>query len=166
MTQDYKTSVQLESEIISRLEPIAQSRGITLDHLVYEILENYVQQSPLLSESKQERRKHKRKPVQIPAMVYEQSHQENIGRYFSATILDFSLEGSRVAFPLTVQGKLDFLQESSHFELICMIPDSEGLSRFKCQPIYSMKKDQTLQVGNRFEGNPDNNIRKQLTKFL
>ena len=164
MSQDKKV-VQLDQSVWVKLKPLARERNQDIQELVQEILQRFLEDNQGDAEEMQERRRYRRKKIILPAMVYEKSPNGDMGRYFSSSILDVSIGGTRLVFPLDKEGRIEFLCSSKEFEIICYLPDSEVLSRFKCSPRYLVKKEESLQVGAAFR-ETDTGSFEPLSNFL
>jgi len=145
-----KKKVPIDQSVWLKLDPVARARNQSTHELIREILEGFLVVNQVDTEVKTERRVYRRKEVVLPAMIYEQSTNGDMGRYFSATIVDVSIGGARLAFPLDRKGRIKFLSSSKDFEIVCYFPDSEVLCRFKCNPKYLAKNDGNVQVGAAF----------------
>ncbi len=150
MPKDKKV-VQIDQSVWVKLKPLALERKQDTQDLIQEILQRFLEDNQGNADEGQERRRYRRKEIIMPAMVYEKSPNGDMGKYFSSTILDVSIGGTRLVFPLEKQGKIEFLNSSQEFEVICYLPDSEVLSRFKCNPKYFLKDEESIQVGVAFK---------------
>ncbi|WP_045216461.1 PilZ domain-containing protein [Desulfonatronovibrio magnus] len=150
MSNSLKKEVYIDEKILDRLESVAKRSELRLSTLLDQILRTYIEDNEVNSPITDEKRKFKRKNVVIPAMVYEKSQEANVGRYYSTTVLDISIGGTRLAFPIDRDGKIEFIRSNSDFEVILYLTDTEVLSRFKCNLKHVEKNDYTIKVGGAF----------------
>ena len=111
-----------------------------------------------------EKRKHTRRKSMIPAMVYENSLQENTGKSHSSTILDISPGGARISFPLETEPRIEFINNASDFEMICYLNDMEHATRLNCRFSRLQRDRRTIQVGAAFY-DMDNTSYEQLRSY-
>ena len=100
--------------------------------------------------NKKEKRLYKRKKVVIPAMIYESSADDNIGRYFSTTIFDISASGICIAFSLEKSDKIKLVKNKSNYEIIFHLNNNGTLYRIMCKPVYIMRNSYVVKVGGFF----------------
>lgn len=165
MGQCSKKLVYIDEKILDILEPVAEKNNISLSILLDQILRGYLEENNMDEAGTEDKRKFRRKKVVIPGMVYEKSQEANVGRYYSTTVLDISIGGTRLAFPVDRDGKIEFIRNNSDFEIILYLSDTEVLSRFRCKLRHVEKDDYTIKVGGAFlQG--DEYSHEQLNKYL
>ncbi|MFW5730818.1 MAG: PilZ domain-containing protein [Desulfonatronovibrionaceae bacterium] len=165
MVEKSKKLVYVDEHLLDMLEPVAQSSSLSLSALLDSILRGFISDNKIAQTYNQEKRKFSRKSVVMPAMVYEKSGDTNVGRYFSTTILDLSIGGTRMAFPIERDQKIEFIKTGSNFEIILYLSDSRVLSRFKCRLKHVEKKDFMINVGGEFVESDDFS-HEQLHSFM
>lgn len=160
-----KKLVYVDEALLDMLEPVAQNSNLSLSALLDNILRGFISENRIAQDDSEEKRKFNRKTVVMPAMVYEKSTETNVGRYFSTTILDLSIGGTRMAFPIERDQKIEFIKTGSDFEIILYLSDSRVLSRFKCRLRHVEKNDFMVNVGGEFVQGDDFS-HEQLHSFM
>lgn len=142
--------VAISSEIATTLARYAQTLNIELDNAVEQILSNFIQTSGLAATPLEEKRRFRRKKVVIPAVAYERSLYSNSGRYFATTLLDISIDGTKLFFPLEKQDKIEFLKTQNDFDVIFCFFGTDNISRFTCRFIHMEKNGINIMIGGSF----------------
>lgn len=140
----------IDEAILERLAGIGKCNGLSLSALLNEILQSYLETNDPNFRSGEDRRRFNRKKVIIPAIIYEKNESESIGRYSSSTILDLSLGGVRLSFPLGSESKTQIIKSGTEFEVIFSLNGSKEPVVFKCNAARLEKKDYGVQVGAAF----------------
>ncbi len=148
-------ALYIDESIIDRLAEIGKHNGLGLSALLSEILLSYLEENDPRWVSSEDRRGFTRKKVMIPAMIFEKSATELVGRYHSATILDISLGGVRLSLPLERDGKTEIIKKGNEFEIIFSMNGNNETMYFNCNLSRMQKTEHSIQVGAVFsETNP------------
>lgn len=145
-----KQHIAISSDIATTLAKYAQTMNMNLNQVVDQILSSFIHSSGLAASPHDEKRKFRRKNVVIPAVAYEKSLHSNAGRYFATTLLDISIGGTKLFFPLEMQDKIEFLKTQNNFDVIFCFFGTNNISRFTCRPVHTKKNKVNIKVGGAF----------------
>lgn len=157
--------VTICDDIFDTVKALADNNNIEVETLVNHILKKYLEDRLPSENGFSEKRKFRRKKIIIPALIYEKFKESDTGRYVPTTVLDISIGGARLAIPLERKSRIEFVRNSSEFEVVLYLSDGNGLSRFKCQVRHVDECDQAVKVGGSFQES-DEYSHQQLDNFL
>ncbi len=118
--------------------------------LIRNALNAFMEDSSALPHA-EEKRKSRRIKTNVPAKVYENSADQSLDLYHPATILDISVGGAKIRFPLSVRSRVEFISKGSDFEMVCSLGEKEEPLRLKCRLTRVIRDMQTIQIGAVFD---------------
>ena len=146
MKKEITICFRTSNELRSSLENLAHKDRRSLSSTIELILADYLSQSHVFPQQ-QERRRHVRKAVSIPAQVKSGAPG---GRQHGAVILDISLSGLRLTLPKECMSEIYAGAEAPRFEASFALPEEERALRFLCKPERVVPINGSMHVGASF----------------
>ncbi len=154
--------IYIDECLLERLAVIGKKSALSVSALLNEIVATYLETNDPLFKQCEEKRNFKRRKIILPAMIFEKSTTDMVGRYYSATILDLSLGGVRLSFPLHRNGKTEIINKGAEFEVIFSMDDDSDPMYFRCSLNRIHKSGHSIQLGAAFcETDPQSHERLQ-----
>ncbi len=146
MKKEITICFRTSDELRSALEEVARKDRRSLSSAVELILTDYVSKARL-APPQQERRRHMRKVVSIPAQVKSGAPG---GRQHEAAILDISLAGLRLTLSKESVSEIYAGSDAPQFEASFALPEAERALRFLCKPERAVPISGSIHVGASF----------------
>ncbi len=142
--------ILISEDIFKNLQLVAVKNNMEVDNFVNDILKDFLKENFSFHAGLSEKRKHKRKKMITPALVYEKHPKENTGRYLTTSVLDISPGGVRLALLMDREPRIELAENKTEFEIFLYLTDTEVISRFKCRLKHFRITGQMMNVGGTF----------------
>lgn len=163
MNNDSTICFQTSSEVRNLLEKIAEKEGRSVSSLVETIVCHYLKNDKSFEGSCQDRRRHERKQVNIPAYIGDPRWQRH--DFVAGTILDISFGGIRMSIPKGTKVEIEKADEKDKLSVIFRIPDYHWPVNIKISPMRVVDSEDMVQIGASLT-NPDFHAYSALQKYL
>lgn len=144
MEKDTSVTIRINSSLRSSLAAFAKDDGTSLSALIESTLLKYAEERR--SRPREEKRRHARRPVTIPALVAVPGTQE----LYSGMILDISHGGLRIALPKGCKVETQENEAEMHLDVHFPLPGEKLLMKVRCRAQRIEEADETMDIGVEF----------------
>lgn len=163
MNNDSTICFQTSAEIKDLLEKMAEKEGRSVSSLVETIVCHHLRNDKAFEGQCQDRRRHERKKVSIPAYIGDPRWQRH--DFVAGTIVDISFGGIRMSIPKGTKVEIEKADENDKFSVIFRIPDYHWPVNVKISPLRVIDSEEMVQIGASLT-NPDFHAYSALQKYL
>lgn len=125
MKKDVTICFRTNDELRQSLEKIADGERRSLSSIIENILYKHVNDKMEIKGAKNERRRHRRKEVSLPAFIYKRDTKESTLQ--TGIVIDISLGGLRISIPQNYDAS-----NEGEFDTIFTIPNEKTPIKMKC----------------------------------
>jgi hypothetical protein len=163
MKKDYLICFRTSENLRTALEQYSASQRRSLSSSIETILYDYLKSQNIIFESKNERRRHPRKQVSIPAYIsLADTKKQNLK---PGIIADISSGGIRVSVPKGSDFTIIEDDSSMTFDLHFVLPNEKTPVNFKCNTCKINDDETETQINACFVDSDFNSIQK-LNNYL
>jgi hypothetical protein len=130
------------------LERMGTEERRSLSSTIESILYQYLRDGSLSQRLLEEKRRHARKPVSVPALVRQVGMED--GGVEAGVVLDISLGGLQISVPHTFRCEIREDKEQARISVIFSLPDHKRPVTVQCAPRHIVPHDGAAMIGASF----------------